>query len=154
MTRRSDQGSLTDCDLYKEKPGPLFRREFETPHGPSLSSARIYVSGLGYFKCYVNGQRVGDSELDPAFTNVEKRVFYRTFNVTQLILQNGGTRHVLGIELGNGWFNPLPLRFWGAHNLRDSLRVGAPMFKLNLVLRFNDGICQLSFYRRRFAVKT
>eukprot|EP01105_Mastigella_eilhardi_P025947 TRINITY_DN724_c0_g1_i3.p1 TRINITY_DN724_c0_g1~~TRINITY_DN724_c0_g1_i3.p1 ORF type:complete len:709 (+),score=137.89 TRINITY_DN724_c0_g1_i3:744-2870(+) len=34
------------------------------------------------------------------------------------------SRHALALELGNGFWNPLPLRFWGHLNLRDYLAVG------------------------------
>ena len=33
----------------------------------------------------------------------------------------GRGENVLAVTLGNGWYNPLPLRMWGRHNLRDAL---------------------------------
>ena len=43
------------------------------------------------------------------------------------------------MALGNGWWQPLPLRFWSHLNLRNALAVGPPVFKLALVLAFSDG---------------
>ena len=44
--------------------------------------------------------------------------------------------------LGNGWFNPLPLKMWGAINPRDSLVTGDPRVILQLVVEYADGTSQ------------
>ena len=41
--------------------------------------------------------------------------------------RTGTEEHAIGMELGNGWFNPAPLRFWGQKNIRDGLPTGVPM---------------------------
>lgn len=101
-----------------------------------------------YFEAFINGHRVGNSSfpsLDPGFTSFEKRVLYTTYDVTNLLLsgkkQGGGTaRNVLAVSLGSGWWNPLPLLFWGHLNLRDALTVGTQtMVKLDLVLEYSNG---------------
>jgi alpha-L-rhamnosidase len=51
-------------------------------------------------------------------------------------------RNALGIMLGNGWFNPLPLRLWGHLNLREHLTIGEPRAILQLVADFADGTSQ------------
>ena len=45
---------------------PLLRTETVLEARPVR--ARCYVSGLGYYELYINGQRVGDRVLDPAIT--------------------------------------------------------------------------------------
>ena len=45
---------------------PLFRREF---WAEGVKSARLEICGLGFFRLYVNGKRVGDEEFLPAWTN-------------------------------------------------------------------------------------
>jgi hypothetical protein len=47
--------------------------------------------------------------------------------------------HTVGVEVGNGWWNPLPLRFWGHDNIRTALTTGEPMFRLELRLELSDG---------------
>jgi len=47
--------------------------------------------------------------------------------------------NVLAVTLGNGWFNPLPLRMWGHINPRDTLAVGRPCLRAKLDLLFSDG---------------
>ena len=49
------------------------------------------------------------------------------------------------VELGNGWWNPLPLLFWGHDNLRAGLMSlqgrtsSEPMFKLLVLATMSDG---------------
>lgn len=82
---------------------PLFRREFTLSE--RVVRGRIYVSGLGYHELWVNGVLVGDAVLDPAWTDYRSRIFYVTHDVTQLLRKGG---NVVGVALGNGWFEPFP----------------------------------------------
>ena len=47
-----------------------------------ICKARAAVCGLGQFIFIINGQKVGDHELDPGWTNYKKRIQYVTFDVT------------------------------------------------------------------------
>lgn len=87
-------------DAAAREPLPLFRRSF-TLDG-SVRRARAYISGLGYFELTVNGRRIGDHQLDPAFTRYDRRVLYVTHDLTEA-LRSG--ENVIGVALGNGWFN-------------------------------------------------
>jgi alpha-L-rhamnosidase len=71
------------------------------------------VTGLGYFEFYCNGQRLGEDVLAPAVTNYRKRILYETFDLADLI--RPGT-NVVGIMLGNGWFNPAP-KWWDIYRM-------------------------------------
>ena len=75
-----------------------------------LTRATAYICGLGYYELYLNGRRVGDHVLDPAFTDFDKRVMYVTFDVTGQ-LQTGP--NALGVVLGNGWFHPITPDLFG-----------------------------------------
>ena len=121
-------------DFYADDPAPLFRRAFVLPAG--VKRARLYVTGLGYYEASLNGRRVGDQVLDPGWTNYKKRVFYSTYDVTGL-LRKGPNR--IGVMVGNGWYNPLPLRMWGNLNLRESLPVGRPRLIAQLAVELEDG---------------
>ncbi|NLX23099.1 MAG: family 78 glycoside hydrolase catalytic domain [Phycisphaerae bacterium] len=124
-------------DFYRDDPVPLFRREFDL--GKPIRRARVYVSGLGYYELRLNGKRVGDHLLDPAWTSYGKRVFYSTYDVTEL-LQTG--RNAVGVMLGNGWYNPLPMKMWGRFNLREALTVGPPRAVVQLEVEYEDGTRQ------------
>jgi len=127
-----------DEDFYREDPAPLFRKEFIV-RGDILR-ARLYISGLGYYEASLNGKRVGDHLLDPGWTRYSARVLYSTYDVTGQL--RPGT-NCLGVVLGNGWYNPLPLRMWGNLNLREHLPVGRPRFIARLELGFSDGTRQV-----------
>ena len=124
----------SDEAFYDEDPAPLFRREFE--FSAAVKRARLYVSGLGYYEASLNGERVGDHVLDPGWTLYGKRVYYSTYDVTRQLRRG---RNCLGVTLGNGWYNPLPLRMWGRLNLREHLVVGRPRFIAQLEVELADG---------------
>ena len=99
---------------------PSFRREFEI--NKTLARARLYFSGLGYGQLSLNGQRVGNHELDPAWTDYRHSIMYVTHDVTHL-LQPG--LNAVGVRLGNGWFAPPSFK--------------APQFAMRLHLFYADG---------------
>lgn len=75
------------------------RKEFSIDK--EISSAEAKVCGLGQFLFYVNGRKAGDHELDPGWTNYNRKIQYVTFDVTDM-LHTG--ENVIGAEVGNGWF--------------------------------------------------
>lgn len=123
-----------DEDFYREDPMPLFRKTFRVDK--NISSARLYISGIGYYEAWFNGKRVGENVLEPGWTNYSKQVLYSTYDITDLIKKGINTS---GIMLGNGWYNPLPLRLFGRFNLRDHQQTGRPVVKAQLLLRYTDG---------------
>ena len=121
-------------DFYKFDPAPLFRKGFRL--AKPLRQARLYITGLGYYEARLNGQRVGDHVLDPGWTDYGKRVYYSTYDVTGQ-LRDGA--NCLGVMVGNGWYNPVPLKMWGHLNIREHLIFGRPRFIAQLVLQYADG---------------
>lgn len=82
------------------KPAPYFRREFTLEAAPTR--ARLRVATLGYHELRLNGQRVGDRQLDPAYQEYNRQLYYVTHDVTSLLRPGA---NALGALLGNGWFN-------------------------------------------------
>ena len=66
------------------------------------TSAELLACALGQFNAYLNGARVGDAYLEPAWTDYDKLALYRRYDVTALI-QAGD--NALALEVGNGWYN-------------------------------------------------
>lgn len=126
-----------DEDYYVDDPAPLFRRSFQVDG--EVQRARLYATALGYGEVRVNGNAVSDSVLDPAWTATEKRIFYSSYDVTDHLTAG---ENVLGVMLGNGWRNPLPLRMWGRINIREHLSVGRPQHLMELVVEYADGSVQ------------
>ena len=83
-----------------EQPAPFLRGEFLV--ADAVTRARAYVCGLGWHELYINGVRVGDNQLDPAFTRYDVRALYVTHDVTGLLSR--GPNAVGGV-LGTGWYD-------------------------------------------------
>jgi alpha-L-rhamnosidase len=59
------------------------RKEFSVPNASPIKSAIVYISGLGYYEFYLNGNRVDPSrKLDPGWTTYEKRTLLASYDVT------------------------------------------------------------------------
>lgn len=82
---------------------PMLRYEFVVDK--SVKWARAYVTGLGYYELYLNGNKVGDRVLDPPYTNFHKRIYYSTYDVTPYLKRGN---NCVGALLGNGWWNGIP----------------------------------------------
>lgn len=121
-------------DFYKDDPMPIFKRSFQAKK--RIASARLYIAGLGYYEAYLNGKKIGDHVLDPGFTAYRKEVLYSSYDVTAL-LRSGS--NFIGIMLGNGWYNPLPIKLFGRFNLRNVQLTGRPCLKAQMLIRYGDG---------------
>ncbi len=124
----------SDSLFYLDHPSPLFRKEFKTEK--TVSIAKLRITAAGYYSASINGTRIGKNVLDPAWTDFSKRIYYTEYDVTTHI-KNG--ENCLGVSLGNGFYNPLPLRKWGRRNLRADTNVGKPVFIAKLTIQYKDG---------------
>jgi len=113
---------------------PYLRKDFLTEK--QIVKARAYISGMGLYELSINGEKVGDHVLDPAFTNFDKRVHYITYDVTSQ-LQNG--KNTLGVLLGNGWYNMDSRAVWGFNKAPWKDR---PTCLLQLEIEHEDGSVQ------------
>lgn len=123
-----------DEDFYKPDPAPLLRREFTL--AKPVVRARLHVAGLGYVRTSLNGRRLADEALDPPWTAFDKRILFRSHDATASLKEGA---NCLNLSLGNGWFNPLPLRMWGHRNIRGSMFTGRPRAIACLVVEHPDG---------------
>ena len=125
----------SDSLFYLDYPAPLFRKEFNTDK--PVEKATLIITAAGYYKASLNGEPVGKDELAPAWTDFSKRIYYSEYDVTSQI--NTG-ENCLGVKIGNGFYNPLPLRKWGRRNLRTDLaKVGKPTFIAKLHIQYKNG---------------
>lgn len=88
-----------DPDPEYDPAAPLFRKPFSLR--PGIAWARLYVSGLGLFECYLNGQKVSDDVLAPGWTAYKKRVQYRVYDVADMLREG---ENALGAMVGVGWY--------------------------------------------------
>lgn len=122
---------ITDGYDKEHEPSPYFRKEFVV--NGKIASARLYISGLGYYESYLNGKFIGEEHLHPGFTDYSKRVLYGVHDVTGL-LKSGN--NCLGIQLGNGWFNEQTPTVWFFDKAPWRKR---PQLICELYIRYKDG---------------
>lgn len=122
------------AEFFKDHPSPLFRKNFQLDEKPV--KARLHIAGLGYYEAYLNGEKSGAAVLDPGWTDYGKHVLYSTFEVEALLQAGDNT---IGVMLGNGWYNPMPIDHFARWNLREILTIGQPKLIAELQLTYADG---------------
>ena len=120
-----------ETPLNEVKPAPYFRKEFKINN--KVKKARLYISGLGYYKSYINEIKTGDDELQPTFTRYDRRVKYMIYDVSDLL--NTGD-NCMGIILGNGWYNQHTRSAW---DLDQATWRNRPTFISQLEITYHDG---------------
>ncbi|MEO8616857.1 MAG: family 78 glycoside hydrolase catalytic domain [Luteolibacter sp.] len=78
----------------------LLRKNFQVTK--PVKAAYLYVTGLGQFVPHLNGKKVGDHIMDPAWTHYDYSVAYPTFDVSAQLVRGQNT---IGIMLGSGWLH-------------------------------------------------
>ncbi|PSL36269.1 alpha-L-rhamnosidase [Planomicrobium soli] len=88
---------------------PLFRKESKLTG--VVREARLYISALGVYDAYLNGQKLGIVNqgeklkmefMPPGWTNYDSTIHYMTYDVTPYMKDGAVT---LAAVLGNGWWN-------------------------------------------------
>jgi alpha-L-rhamnosidase len=110
-------------------PLPLLRREFRV--AKPVRRADLYVCGLGFYELHLNGQKVGDSVLDPGWTNYRKTCLYAAYDVTRQLVEGD---NALGVMLGNGMYNVA-----GGRYTKFTGSFGPPKLVLQLHIEYADG---------------
>lgn len=124
----------SDSLFYQNQPNPIFRKEFQIT--TEIENVTLNITAAGYYKISINGSQLQENVLDPAWTDFGKRIYFSEYNVTNLVKNN---TNCLGVSLGNGFYNPLPMKMWGKRNLREHLTVGKPQFIAKLVINYKNG---------------
>ena len=111
------QGQWIGAD--KSITSPLLRKDLKIKK--KIKKARAYISGVGWYELYINGEKVGDHVLDPAHTEYHKHILYATYDVTDLLVQG---ENAMGVMLGNGWFSePDHYKYGDSPRLRMQLNI-------------------------------
>jgi alpha-L-rhamnosidase len=124
-------------------PAPLLRKSFEI--SKEIAEARAYVTGLGFFELYINGEKVSKDVLVPNLTLYGKRpqlennyisipdnfreyrVMYLAYDIKDLLTEG---ENVAGAILGNGFYNV---------NSRWTESFGSPRFIGQIYITYTDG---------------
>ncbi|MGO3163274.1 MAG: family 78 glycoside hydrolase catalytic domain [Sphingobacteriaceae bacterium] len=122
---------IGDGQDINHQPAPYFRKEFQAEK--EIQSARAYIAVGGLYELSINGQKIGDHQLDPMYTRFDRRTLYVVHDVTQAINRGG---NAIGVLLGNGWYNHQSLAVWNFDNAPWRAR---PTFCMDLHITYTDG---------------
>lgn len=122
---------ISDSRDINLKPAPYFRKEFSI--AKEIKSARAYIAVAGLYEMYINGKRIGDHRLDPAYTRFDRRTLYLTYDVTSCLKKGG---NAIGVVLGNGWYNHQSTAVWYFDQAPWRSR---PKFCMDLRITYDDG---------------
>ncbi|MHC4204092.1 MAG: family 78 glycoside hydrolase catalytic domain [Planctomycetota bacterium] len=80
-------------------PPPYLRKSFVV--NKPVKRAVVYASALGLYELQINGMRVGEDYFTPGWTDYTKRVYYQSYDVTNMLTKSGNT---IGAILADGWY--------------------------------------------------
>lgn len=141
--RASLSNDQLDAKTALPPPAPLMRKEFTVKK--ELESAKVFLTGLGFFEFYLNGEKVGNDVLVPNHTDYgnrpgletdrvpiennfkEQRVMYLAYDIKSRLIPG---KNAMGAILGNGFYNAP--KTWTAS-------YGTPRFIAQLYLNYTDG---------------
>lgn len=111
------------------------RKEFSLDN--EVKSARIYISGLGLYECYINGKKISNDIFAPTATDYSKHVNYNVYDVGNLL--NRSNPNTISVALGNGRFVSMRMALdtkWGVPPIKN---YGYPKLLLQLEVEYKNG---------------
>jgi len=91
-------GNMED-DTLELPPSPYLRKEFTVDN--KIKRATVYATALGLYELRINGKRVGGDYFTPGWTDYNKRLYYQSYDVTDMIAEGG---NAVGVILAKGWY--------------------------------------------------
>ena len=104
--------------IYRaEQSKPVFRKDFNVTK--TVTSARVYAAARGVYELSLNGEKVGNMELAPGWTDYNKRIDYQTYDVTKQVKSGA---NAFGAMVADGWYSGTIANFGNnKYGNRDSL---------------------------------
>ena len=115
--------------INKDAVVPYFRKIF-TLNKP-VKEAFLFITGLGQYEAFVNGQQITNSFLAPGWTYYDKQVLFNTYNLTSFLRQG---ENALGAIVGNGFHYINHKRY-----LKLGIAFGYPTMLCRLKITYTDG---------------
>ncbi len=86
----------------EDKFHPVFCKEFEIKE--NIKKATMYLTGVGLFEAYLNGQKISNEFLTPYLNDYLSGVQYFEYDVTELLNKTDKPQNTIEVFLGNGWY--------------------------------------------------
>lgn len=110
---------------------PYLRKSFYISKTPA--KAELVITGLGFYRVFLNGVEITKSILAPYISNPDDLVYYDAYSVAER-LQPG--ENVIGVQLGNGMQNCFGGYVWDFEKAKWR---GAPKMAMRLDIEQADG---------------
>lgn len=113
------------------------RKEFQLRQ--NIDHARLYISGLGQYQAFFNGQEVAPDELlKPALSDYTRRVYFNAYDVTDM-LQAGD--NAVGVILAPGRFTTVrhDTNYLEWCGINHAAHYGRPQLLMQLEVFYKDG---------------
>lgn len=95
------RGSWIGADMtVEDRRAPIFKKNFIIEK--EIEKAELFICGLGLFEVKINGKLPDDTVLNPAHTQYNRTVLYRSFDVSDLLTSG---ENEITVELGHSFFN-------------------------------------------------
>ncbi|MBR3725398.1 MAG: family 78 glycoside hydrolase catalytic domain [Bacteroidales bacterium] len=114
------------------------RKEFTLKK--NIAKARLYISGLGVYSAYINGEEAGADEfLKPTLSDYTRRIYFNAYDVTSLVRADG--LNAVGVILAGGRFTTVRhnsdyLEWCG---ILHAAHYGLPQLLMQLEVTYQDG---------------
>ena len=122
---------------HTEVAARYLRKEFNLRQ--DIDHARLYISGLGQYQAFFNGQEVAPDELmKPALSDYTRRVYFNAYDVTDL-LQDGD--NAVGVILAPGRFTTVrhDTNYLEWCGINHAAHYGRPQLLMQLEVFYKDG---------------
>lgn len=104
LEREDWRADFVACPSQQDSDGTIrpirFWKTFSISN--SVSKARLYITALGVFEVYINGELVGDECLAPGWTSYKHRLTYRILDVGNLLRSDA--TNTICIYVAEGWY--------------------------------------------------
>jgi len=87
-------------DLAPGPPPPWFRKTFALDK--PVKRATVYITARGIYRLHINGKPKGEDVFAPEWTDYNKRIQYRTYDVTSALTHGN---NAVGAIVGDGWYS-------------------------------------------------
>ena len=122
---------------HTEVPARYLRHEFQLRK--DIDHARLYISGLGQYQAFFNGQEVAPDELlKPALSDYTRRVYFNAYDVTDLLWEGD---NAVGVILAPGRFTTPrhDTNYLEWCGINHAAHYGRPQLLMQLEVFYKDG---------------
>ena len=119
----------------KELFSPIFTKEINLENN-EIKKARLYITGLGLYRAYINNNRVGNYYLTPGFNDYDAYLRYQVYDIKNLLKQNENNK--IEVHMGDGWYKS---RYGIANDYGKQDEIWGNEYKLcaKIIIVYNNG---------------